>query len=91
LNGTHRPHSLLSGLLVCGCGAPYAMRGQGRYACSSHVMNGSYANSRTIARETLETRMLDGLRDRLMAPQIAAEAMRAFAELAKRRCAIPDP
>jgi hypothetical protein len=47
-------------------------------------MNGSYANSRTIARETLETRMLDGLRDRLMAPQIAAEAMRAFAEETNR-------
>jgi site-specific DNA recombinase len=28
LNGTHRPRSLLSGLLVCGCcGGPYALRG----------------------------------------------------------------
>lgn len=42
LNGTHRPRSLLSGLLVCGCcGGPYALRGQDRYACSNHVMNGS--------------------------------------------------
>jgi site-specific DNA recombinase len=85
LNGTHRPRSLLSGLLVCGCcGGPYALRGQDRYTCSNHVMNGSCPNSRTIARETLEARMLDGLRDRLMAPEIAAEAMRAYAEETNR-------
>ena len=85
LNGTHRPRSLLSGLLVCGCcGGPYALRGQDRYACSNHVMNGSCANSRTIIRDALESRLLDGLRERLMAPEIAAEAMRAFAEETNR-------
>ncbi len=85
LNGTHRPRSLLSGLLVCGCcGGPYALRGQDRYACSNHVMNGSCTNSRTIARETLEARMLDGPRDRLMAPEVAAEAMHAYAEETNR-------
>ena len=85
LNGTHRPRSLLSGLLVCGCcSGPYALRGQDRFACSNHVMNGSCANSRTIGRETLENRLLLGLRDRLMAPEIAAAAMRAFAEETNR-------
>lgn len=63
LNGMHRPRSLLSDLLVCGCcGGSYALRGQDRYACSNHVMNGSCANSRTIAREALEERVLAGLR-----------------------------
>ncbi len=85
LNGTHRPRSLLSGLLVCGCcGGPYALRGQDRYACSNHVMNGSCTNSRTIAREPLEARMLEGLRERLMAPEVAAEAMRTYAEETNR-------
>ena len=85
LNGTHRPRSLLSGLLVCGCcSGPYALRGQDRFACSNHVMNASCANSRTIGRETLENRLLLGLRDRLMAPEIAAEAMRAHAEETNR-------
>ncbi len=85
LNNTHRPRSLLSGLLVCGCcGGPYALRGQDRYACSNHVMNGSCTNSRTITRAVLEARMLDGLRERLMAPEIAAEAMRAYAEETNR-------
>jgi len=57
---------------------------QSRYACSNHVMNGSCANSRTIAREALETRMLTGLRDRLMAPEAAAAAMHAYAEETNR-------
>ncbi|MBV9287915.1 MAG: recombinase family protein [Hyphomicrobiales bacterium] len=81
LNGMHRPRSLLSGLLVCGCcGGPYALRGQDRYACSNHAMNGSCSNSRSITRAALEARMLEGLRARLMAPGVAAEAMRAYAE-----------
>ncbi len=85
LNSTHRPRSLLSGLLVCGCcGGPFSLRGQDRYACSNHVMNGSCSNSRTIARDALEARMLEGLRERLMAPEVAAEAMRAYAEETNR-------
>lgn len=85
LNATHRPRSLLSGLLVCGCcNGPYALRGQDRYGCSNHIMNGSCGNSRTIARAALEERVLAGLKDRLMAPEIAAEAVRAYAEETNR-------
>ncbi len=85
LNGTRRPRSLLSGLLVCGiCGGPYALRGQDRFGCSNHVMYGSCTNNHGIAREALERRVLDGLRDRLMAPEVAAEAMRAYAEETNR-------
>jgi site-specific DNA recombinase len=47
-------------------------------------MNGSCANGRTINRETLETRVLEGLRDRLMVPEAAAEAMRVYAEETNR-------
>ncbi len=81
LNSTHRPRSLLSGLLFCGCcGGPYALRGQDRYACSNHVMSGTCSNNRSIPRETLEVRVLAGLMDKLMAPEVAAEAMRAYQE-----------
>jgi len=81
LNGTHRPRSLLSGLLFCGCcGGPYALRGGDRYACSNHVMSGTCTNNRSIPREALETRVLAGLKDKLMAPEAAAEAMRAYQE-----------
>ena len=85
LNATHRPRHLFSGLLECGvCGGPYAMRGQDRYGCSNHVMNGSCANGRGIARSVLEGRVLAGLKDRLMAPEATAEAMRAYAEETNR-------
>ena len=80
LNGTHRPRHLLSGLLECGvCGGPYSMRGQDRYGCSNHIMNASCSNSRGIRRTILEERVLAGLREKLMAPEAAAEAMRAWA------------
>ncbi len=80
MNAAHRPRYLLSGLLECGvCGGPYSMRGQGRYGCSDHVMTGSCANSRTIRRVEIEERVLAGLKDKLMEPEAAAEAMKAYA------------
>ena len=85
LNRTHRPKALFSGLIFCGrCGGPYSIRGQDRYACSAHVTNGSCDNKATIPRTALEERVLAGLRDRLMAPEVAAEAMRAYAEETNR-------
>jgi hypothetical protein len=85
LNGVRRPKSLLSGLIFCGvCSGPYSLRGADRFACSAHVTNGSCSNSRTIAREELEHRVLVGLKDRMMAPGVAAEAMRAYAEETNR-------
>ncbi len=85
LNGAHRPRHLLSGLLECGvCGGAYAMRGQDRYGCSNHVMTGACANGRSIRRAIIEGRVLAGLKDRLMAPEAASEAMRAWAEETNR-------
>ncbi len=85
LNGTHRPHHLLSGLLECGvCGDPYSMRGQDRYGCSNHVMNDNCSNSWGIRRTELEERVLVGLKDHLMAPEAADAAVRAWAEETNR-------
>ena len=85
LNGVRRPRSLLSGLIFCGvCGGSYSLRGADRFACSNHISNGSCSNSRTIARRELEGRVLAGLKDRMMAPEVAAEAMRAYAEETNR-------
>ena len=91
LNGAHRPRHLLSGLLECGvCGGPYSMRGHERNGCSNHVMtgtcsngtcsNGTCSNGRGIRRSVIEERVLAGLKDRLMEPEAAAEAMRTYAE-----------
>jgi site-specific DNA recombinase len=79
LNATLRPRTLLSGLLFCGCcNGSYARRGQDRYACTNHVLSNGCDNVRTIHRKALEARVLAGLRGRLMAPEAAAEAMRAL-------------
>ena len=85
LNGARRPKSLLSGLVFCGCcGGPYSLRGADRFACSNHISKGSCSNSRGIAREDLERRVLAGLKDRMMAPEIVEDAMRAHAEETNR-------
>jgi hypothetical protein len=80
LNATHRPRTLLSGLVFCGCcGGSYTRRGQDRFACTNHVLANGCDNARTIAREALEARVLTGLRDHMMTPDMAAEAMRSYA------------
>ena len=85
LNATHRPRTLLSGLLFCGCcGGSYARRGQDRYACTNHVLGNGCDNARTVDRKVLETRVLTGLRERMMTPEIAAEAMRAYTQETNR-------
>lgn len=63
----------------CGCSdGPYTLRGQGRFACSNHLDTNTCSNGRTITRTKIEQRVLEGMRDKLMAPDVAAEAVRAF-------------
>lgn len=82
LNARHRSRTLLSGLLFCGLfGGTYRMRGHDRYVCTNHALGNGCGNSRTLTREVLETRVLTGLRDRLMTPDMAAEAMTSAAKL----------
>ncbi len=71
LNGSHRAKYILSGLLTCGtCGGSYTICAQERYGCANHINRGTCDNPRTIAREDIEARVLDGLRERLMAPDM---------------------
>ncbi len=85
LNRAHRPRSLLSGLVFCGCcGGPYTLRGQGRFVCTNRISTKTCSNDRSIARDKLEARVLDGLRERLMTPEVAAEAIRAYVEESNR-------
>ena len=49
LNATHRPRTLLSGLLFRGCsGGSYARRDQDRYARTNHVLSNGCDNVRSI-------------------------------------------
>jgi site-specific DNA recombinase len=79
LNRTHRRHFLLSGLLVCGsCGGGYTIVGRNRYGCAAHRSKGTCQNALSIGRYALEDRVLSGLKERLMAPDLIASFIDAF-------------
>src|SRR5689334_10161882 len=72
LNATHRRRTLLSGLLFCGsCGGGYTAMSKERYSCANHYRRGTCDNGHTVRREAIETRVLDGLKEKLIAPQFA--------------------
>ena len=85
LNQAHRPRFLLSGLLRCGCcQGPYAIAARDRYACSTRKQKGTCDNRLAIARQEIEARVLDGLKERLLAPDLVAAFVQAYQEEAKR-------
>lgn len=85
LNATHRPRTLLSGLVFCGCcGGSYARRGQDRFTCTNHTLGKGCGNARTVPGKLLETRVLAGLSERLMTPEMITQAMSAYAQETNR-------
>ena len=76
-----RPQHLLTGLVICGsCGSRFASIGRDYLACSSARGCGDCANRGSLRRSVLEAILLDGLRDRLMAPELVEEFVRAVNE-----------
>ena len=66
-----RPRYLLSGLLHCGCcGARHILVSKTRYGCSAARNSGTCSNRKTIERNNLEERVLSGLRDRMLQPEL---------------------
>jgi DNA invertase Pin-like site-specific DNA recombinase len=81
LNRAHRRKFLLSELLVCGeCGGRYTVVGKDRYGCATRRAKGTCSNDKTITRQRIEARVLGALKDKLMAPELVAEFVRAFQE-----------
>ncbi len=77
LNRAHRRRFLFSGLLVCGlCGGGYTIVAHDRYGCASHKSKGTCGNTRTILRPEIEERVLAGLKERLLAPDLFREFAR---------------
>ncbi|HWF01528.1 MAG TPA: recombinase family protein, partial [Caulobacteraceae bacterium] len=73
-----RPKRLLSGLLRCSlCGGQMWLQGP-RYICSSRRDGAGCANGKAIAARTVETRVLEGIRARLLAPEVIAAAVRDY-------------
>lgn len=81
LNCAHRRKFLLSGLLTCGCcGRGYTIIAQDRYGCTTRRGKGTCDNSLTIDRSRIEGRVLGGIKERLLAPDLVADFVRAYAE-----------
>ena len=81
LNRVHRRKYLLSGLLVCGiCGAGYTIINKERYGCAAHKSRGTCSNSRTVTREAIEGRVMAGLKDKLIAPDLVAAFVAEYQE-----------
>ena len=81
LNELHRTKFLLSGLMRCGCcGGGYTIIGKDRYGCATRRQKGTCENSRTITRQEIEGRVLNGLKERLLAPDLVAAFMAAMQE-----------
>ncbi|WP_448208706.1 recombinase family protein [Azospirillum sp. sgz302134] len=83
LNRANRRKFLLSGLLTCGvCGGGYTVMGKDRYGCSTHRSKGTCGNDRTIKRQDIEARVLGGLKERLLAPDLVREFITEVTRLA---------
>jgi site-specific DNA recombinase len=74
-----RAQHLLTGLAHCGvCGSPMAAAGKNYLTCAAARRQGTCSNKRGIRRPVLEALILDGLKDRLMAPKLVKEFIAEF-------------
>jgi hypothetical protein len=65
----------------------YTIAAKNRYGCATRRIKGTCDNTATILRQRIEARVLAGLKDRLLMPELVAEFVRSFAEkiVASRR------
>src|SRR5215472_384331 len=74
-----RAQHLLTGLAHCGvCGSPLAAAGKDYLTCAAAHRQGTCSNKRSLRRPVLEALILDGLKDRLMAPELVKEFIAEF-------------
>jgi site-specific DNA recombinase len=60
------------------CGSRYVAVGRDYLACSAARSSGTCSNRQSIRRIVLERLILDGLRERLMSPELVEEFIQAF-------------
>jgi len=74
-----RPRFLVSGIAKCGCcGASYVKIRQNLFGCAAARNKGTCDNRLNIRIDALEAEILDGLRHRLMAPDLFKEFCQEF-------------
>ena len=69
------------------CCRPTTIIDAANYGCATHRCKGTCSNDLKVGREELERRVLDGLRERLLAPELVEEFARAFQEEVNRLAA----
>ncbi|MBO9448557.1 recombinase family protein [Ruegeria sp. R14_0] len=81
LGRTKRARHLFSGMLTCGCcGGGVIQVGKHYYGCSTQRNKGTCGNQLTIKRTDLEGRVLSGLKEQLLHPDLIAEFTNAYQE-----------
>ena len=81
LNRTHRSRYLLSGLLRCGCcGGDFTIINKNRFSCSTRKRKGTCDNAQSITVQEIEDRVLVGLKDRLMDPELVSAFVEGYQE-----------
>jgi site-specific DNA recombinase len=81
-----RPKRLLSGLVSCGeCGGSYVVIGAEKWGCGNRRQRGDCGNGRTIQTHLLERRVLAGLQEQLLDPEIVSEVVREYHRAAQER------
>ena len=86
-----RPRYLLSGLLKCGsCGGGFSKISTHHYGCSTARNKGTCDNLKTIRRDELEAKVLDGLKGQLMRPERVKEFADEFHRAMNRLSADED-
>ncbi len=84
-----RARHMLSGLGVCGtCGGPWNLRSGTYWSCGSRIEGSGCTNNRTISTDSYESRVLKGLRERMLDPDLVeifvAEYREEYAKRAVR-------
>ena len=84
LNRTHRSRYLLSGLLRCNCcGGDYTIINKNRFSCSTRKRKGTCENAHSITVQEIEDRVLVGLKERLMDPELVSAFVEGYQEAMK--------
>ena len=80
LGKAHRPVWPLAGLVRCGvCNGPLTVMGaNGRLGCANHRERRTCTNNRSILRDRLLARVLEGLKHRLLAPELVERFIETY-------------
>lgn len=77
-NYSRKPKRLLSGLMKCQiCEGPMTLRG-GKYNCTRHYESKTCTNNKIIKAETVEMRLLAGVKAQLLQPEAISIAVKAY-------------